>query len=416
MNSIDWSNTRDQIISYTPKVIIAILILVVAHFAARGVKWAIARGVARIPLLTRPAPEAAPADQPGAKLGERIGDVGYWVVWLLGLIGALNVLGLIGVVQPLNNMLNGFVTYVPSVVGGILIFVIGFALATIARRLVEAAAQAAEVDRRLAEAGLKYTPRGPTISRMLGILVFTLIIIPVSIQALDTLNIKAISDPATAMLNEILSTLPRVLGAVLIIFISYLIGRWIAVLTEEGLESIGFDEIVASLARAEPIRVGVEKMDPTHGVDTVSLKGLQPSRMIGIAVLIGIVLFASVESARLLQFGAMADMLEQVLSLATHVLFGAIIIALGVMLANILAAATTRGDSPANEIMATFVRWGVIALSAAVGLRFMGLANDIIVLAFGLILGSVAVAAAIAFGIGGRDAAKRLMDRWTSNP
>jgi hypothetical protein len=136
--------------------------------------------------------------------------------------------------------------------------------------------------------------------------------------------------------------------------------------------------------------------------------------MIGLAVLVGIVLFAAVEAARILDFGAMAAMLSEVLTLATRVLFGAVIIALGILLANILAAAASREGKPSSEIISAFVRWGVIALATAVGLRFMGLANDIIVLAFGLILGAVAVAVAIAFGVGGRDAAKKMLDRWTA--
>jgi hypothetical protein len=126
------------------------------------------------------------------------------------------------------------------------------------------------------------------------------------------------------------------------------------------------------------------------------------------------VLFAAVEAARLLEFGAMAAMLTRVLELASSVLFGAVIIALGILLANILAAASSRDGKPSSEIISTMVRWGVIALATAVGLSFMGLANNIIALAFGLILGSVAVAVAIAFGVGGRDAAKRMLDRWTS--
>jgi hypothetical protein len=136
--------------------------------------------------------------------------------------------------------------------------------------------------------------------------------------------------------------------------------------------------------------------------------------MIGLAVLIGIVLFAAVEAARLLEFGAMAAMLTRVLELASSVLFGTVIIALGILLANILAAASSREGKPSSEIISTLVRWGVIALATAVGLSFMGLANNLIALAFGLILGSVAVAVAIAFGVGGRDAAKRMLDRWTA--
>lgn len=399
-------------------ILLAALILVVAHFAAKAVKWAIAKGVDRVPFLSR-RDSATGGEKPAVDVGERIGEVGYWVVWLLGLIAALSQLavaapGLNNVTAPLNNMLNGFVTYVPSIVGAALIFFIGFVLATIARRMVEAAAEAAEIDRRLIDAGLTHMPRGPGLARLLGTLVFALIIIPVSIQALDTLAIDAISTPARRMLDGILLAIPNVLGAALIIVIAYVIGRWVAQLVEDGLRSIGFDDIVKSIARAEPIRAGMDKMDPTPGVDTVDLSGFPPSRMIGLTVLIGIVLFASVEAARALQFTAMADMLTGVVSMATQVLFGAVIIAFGVLLANILAAATAKSGGPSAEILGVFVRWGVIILSVAVGLRFMGLANEIIVLAFGLILGAVAVAVAISFGIGGRDAAKKLMDRWTS--
>lgn len=413
---IDYNAMGQWLRDWGPKIALAILILIVAHFVAKAVKWAIAKGIDRIPFLSRRDSNTAASAKPAADLGERVGEVGYWLIWLLGLMAALGQLGPWAnpVIAPLNGMVASFLNYLPNVVGALLIFVIGYALATIARRMVEALVEAVELDRRLLDLGLTHTPRGAGLARLLGILVFTLIIIPVSIAALEALKISAISDPATAMLQEILATIPRVIGAVLIIFIAYVIGRWVMTLVEEGLKSIGFDDIVSSIANAEPVRVGREKMDPTPGVDTIDFSKFAPSRMIGLAVLIGIVLFASVQAAQLLQFGAMAAMLAQIVELAGRVLFGAVIIALGVLLANILAAATSRPDKPASEIMSVMVRWGVVALAAAVGLRFMGLANDIIVLAFGLILGSVAVAVAIAFGIGGRDAAKKLMDRWTA--
>ncbi|HVK80931.1 MAG TPA: mechanosensitive ion channel [Verrucomicrobiae bacterium] len=392
----------------------AILILIIAHFAAKAVKWTIAKSVDRLPFFSRRDGASPSTAKPMVDVGERVGEVGYWLVWLLGFMAALTVLRLEAVVTPLYDMVRGFLNYLPAVVGAALIFFIGFVLATIVRRMVEAAVEAMELDRRLVDAGLTHTPRGPGLARLLGILTFTLIVIPVAIAALDVLNISAISDPATAMLNNILMTIPRVIGAALIIFIAYVIGRWVMTLTEEGLKSIGFDTIISSIANAEPVRVGREKMDLTPGIDTVDFKNFPPSRMIGLAVLIGIVLFAAVEAARMLEFGAMAAMLSEVLTLATRVLFGAVIIALGILLANILAAAAAKEGKPSSEIISTLVRWGVIALATAVGLRFMGLANDIIVLAFGLILGAVAVAVAIAFGVGGRDAAKKLLERWTT--
>ena len=50
----------------------------------------------------------------------------------------------------------------------------------------------------------------------------------------------------------------------------------------------------------------------------------------------------------------------------------------------------------------------------ALGLRAMGLADNIVTMAFGFTLGSVAVAAALAFGLGGRDAAKTIADSWAN--
>ena len=401
---------------YGLKIIIAAIILIVAHFAAKAVKWSVAKAIDRIPFLTRRDGAGPGGAKPMVDVGERIGEIGYWLVWLLGLMAALNEIGgdwAQGIVAPLNGMVAGFLQYLPQVVGAGLIFFIGFVLATIVRRMVEATVEAVELDRRLVDAGLTATPRGPGLARLLGILVFTLIIIPVSIAALGVLGISAISNPATSMLNNILMTIPKVIGAALIVFIAYMVGRWIAVLTEEGLKSIGFDDIIDSLSSAAPIRAAMEKMDPTPGVDTIDFKQFPPSRMVGMAVLIGIVLFASVEAARQLGFGAMAVMLSQIVDLAGRVLFGVIIIAFGVLLANILAAAVGKGGAQ-SDIMSVAVRWGVIILATAVGLSFMGLANNIIALAFGLILGAVAVAVAIAFGIGGRDAAKKMLDRWTA--
>ena len=411
---VNQQATMQVVYEWAPKIALAVIILLVAHFAAKAVKWAIAKGIDRIPFFSRRDGPGSANLKPTVDVGERVGEVGYWLVWLIGFIAALNVVGLSTVVAPLNDMLRAFLAYLPAVVGAALIFFIGFVLATIVRRMVEATVEAVELDRRLVDAGLTHTPRGPGLARLLGILVFTLIIIPVGIAALDVLNISAISNPARDMLQSILLTIPRVIGAALVIFIAYIIGRWIMTLTEEGLKSIGFDDIITSIANAEPVRVGREKMDLTPGVETVKFTAFPPSRMIGLAVLIGIVLFAAVEAARLLEFGAMAQMLSEVLTLASRVLFGAVIIALGILLANIFAAATAKQGKPSSEIISTFVRWGVIALATAVGLRFMGLANDIIAIAFGLILGAVAVAVAIAFGIGGRDAAKRLLDRWTA--
>jgi hypothetical protein len=60
------------------------------------------------------------------------------------------------------------------------------------------------------------------------------------------------------------------------------------------------------------------------------------------------------------------------------------------------------------------VRALIIGLVLAMGLRAMGIADSIVNLAFGLTLGAVAVAFALSFGLGGREAAGRLLEHWLS--
>jgi hypothetical protein len=63
-------------------------------------------------------------------------------------------------------------------------------------------------------------------------------------------------------------------------------------------------------------------------------------------------------------------------------------------------------------LLAMAARISILVLAGAMALRQMGLANEIINLAFGLLLGAIAVAAALAFGLGGREIAAREVERW----
>ena len=74
---------------------------------------------------------------------------------------------------------------------------------------------------------------------------------------------------------------------------------------------------------------------------------------------------------------------------------------------------TTSTGSSQARLVATVARVAIVLLTGAMALRQMGLANDIINLAFGLIVGAAAVAVAIAFGIGGRDLAARQLENWS---
>lgn len=385
----------DQAMAWGPPILAALAILLIAHFVAKAVKWAIARAVNRIPALQRQS-----AAKPSDTVGAQIGALGYWLVWLVGLIVALQPLGLAEALTPVQALTQEVFAYLPRLIGAGVIFFVGVLIARVIRNIVETALAAANADGWLSRAGAgevtgEQTSDGAgaprvTLSRTVGAVVFALIVIPATIAALQTLGITAISNPSIAVLETVLAALPRVLAAAIVLAIAWFVGRWVRGLVEQILPSLGFDRALK----------GVGGFNPTT----------QPSRVVGAIALTAIMLFSAVEATRLLAFDAVSLMLVEVTDLGGRVIFGSVIIVVGVILARILTKLV--GQSVGESGLPSVLKYAVIAFAVAIGLRFMGLANEIVILAFGLILGSAAVAVALAFGLGGREAAHQLLQRW----
>jgi hypothetical protein len=157
-------------------------------------------------------------------------------------------------------------------------------------------------------------------------------------------------------------------------------------------------------------------LPPTGFDDAIRSTGVLPanavpSRIIANVAMVVIILAAAIEAARLLGGDDIAIFLAQVTALGSKVIFGTLIIVAGIFLSNIVARLVGSGTGEGGFAQ-TLVRYSIIALFTAIGLTFMGLADAIVMMAFGLILGSAAIATALAFGLGGRDAAARVLDRW----
>ncbi|MCF2515992.1 mechanosensitive ion channel [Sphingomonas sp. G124] len=393
---------QDQLILWGPKILFAILILVVTHFVAKAVQWGVAKLIDRMPVLKRH-PSVG-----GDSIGTELGRLAYWLVWLVGLIAALQPLGLSGVLAPVSTMLNEVATFIPRLFGAGLFFFAGLILARIVRHVIEAALGAINLEQLAGRAGLRLSetpvavdaegtasegvsPTRSTIARAVGMTVSAVIIIFAAIASLDILHIEAVSEPAKNMLNMIALAIPNVLAALLWLAIAFLIARWVKTLIETVLPSLGFDNFIHSLG-AMP-------------------RNVSPSRVAGAIAMTALLLLAGIEALHRLGGDDTAALVIQVTELGGKVIFGTVIIVVGFVLARILAGlvgASTERTSYAEVI----VKYAIIALFTAIGLTFMGLADQIVMLAFGLILGSAAVATAIAFGLGGRDYAARLLEEW----
>jgi hypothetical protein len=393
-----------QMMNWGPKVLIAILILVATWAVARAVQWVLQKAIDRSPALKKHV-----TGTPDETVGHQLGTIAKLIIWLVGIMAALQFLGFAQILAPINELVTEIFAFLPNLIGAGLIFFVGLVIARIVRRLTYTVLVAANVDGLLARIGIGSTtgtvrtdatavPPGTapgatraSIARAAGVLVYALIIIPFAIAALQVLGIEAISGPATAMLNEILSAIPRVLAAALWIGIAFIAAKFLKTIIEAILPPTGFDDAIRST-----------------GVLPASAS---PSRIIANIAMIAIILAASIEAAKQLGGDTIAIFLIQVTDLGSKVIFGTLIVVAGVFLARIISNLVGSGTGEGGFAQ-TIVRYAIIALFTAIGLTFMGLADAIVMLAFGLILGSAAVATALAFGLGGREAAGRVADYW----
>lgn len=406
------------------KVLIAIVILVATWLLARGIRWAFGKLVSRIRFLQR-------AGSDGRSLGESIGTIAALLVWLLGLIAVLQVFNLTQVITPIQAMLQNVLAFLPNLIGALFVFIVGALLAKVVRQLIEAALGAVPFDKWLgrdsaaaritgdspwpgtgrgaaaagpseatgapvgdaadagAESGATGQPVPPApanrVAKLIATVVYALMMIVVTIAALQILGISAISDPASHMLSSIFDAVPRVAAAVLLLGLGVLIAKFAGDLLSQVLEGFETDKVLSN----------------AHVVPA----GTSATVIIARIAQVAIVIFFAVMAAQVLEFPEVTAILQQVLTLGGQVLFGGVIIAVGFFLGNLVHRVMNGG------LTATVIKYVAIVLFSAMGLKAMGIADSIIELAFGAVVVGGALAAALAFGLGGRETAARALQK-----
>jgi small-conductance mechanosensitive channel len=381
---------------YAPRLLAAGGLLLIAWLLATVLRFLVTRALQAVKIDERLGSQAGIEGEQRTAVSTTLGNALYWVVFLLFLPAVLSALDLQGLLGPVQSMIDGVLTFLPSIFAAGLILVIGWFVARIVQRIVTNLLAAVGADRLSERIGLAKALGKQKLSSVLGLVLYVLILIPVMIAALGALGLDAITQPASDMLDHILAAIPQIFAAALVLSIAYVVGRVVGGLITNLLAGIGFDAILAKL--------GLGK-EPVEGERT-------PSQIVGYLVLVAIMLFASIEALRLMGFGSVAELVVEFTAFAGQVILGLVIFAIGIYLSN-LAVSTIRASGAAQAgLLALAARIAILVLAGAMGLRRMGLANEIINLAFGLLLGAAAVAAALAFGLGGREIAGRELDRW----
>ena len=385
-----------QVFEFAPRLLGAGVLLLAAWVVGTVLRLVVMRLLSATGLDQRLGSEAGLKDQQQVPLTKSVADTLYWLAFLLFLPAILGALALEGILQPVQSMMNQFLGFLPNLVAAGLTLAVGWFLARIVRKITTNLLAAVGLDRLGEKVGLTGILGSEKLSGVLGLVVYVLILVPVLIAALNTLGLEAVTGPASNMLNTLLAAVPSIFGAALLLIVSYVIGRVVAGLVANLLAGLGFNAILARLGLGKELGEGERT----------------PSAVAGSLILVAIMLFATTEAARLLGFAAVADLLVEFLRLTGRIVLALAIFGLGLYLANVAANAVRATAGPQAGLLATAARLAIILLTGAMALRHMGLANEIINLAFGLVVGAAAVAVAIAFGLGGRDVASRQLEGW----
>jgi len=362
--------------------LIGLAILIIGLFVVKMIVGVLKRMLTKVSALHRTNPDGSVTD-----LVSPIASLVKAVLTIFVLIAVLQHFGLTDVLEPLKNLVNKFMGALPNIIGAGVIAYAGWIIAKIVSQL--AGVGLAKVDEQLAE---RLGNKDISIAKFGSALIMAIILLPIVVSALGVLNIPAISDPASAMIEKLMAAVPNIVGAGIILLVVYFAAKFVVF-------------IVGGLLEGANINALPQKM----GIQGMFTESFTPTRLVSVAIMFFSMVAAATAAVNILGIDIISEVFASVLEFGGGILVGGVILIIGNFLSTI---AYNKLSSHGNSGIANIARIAILGLVLAMGLKAMGLADNIVTMAFGFTLGSVAVAAALAFGIGGKDAAKSIADGW----
>jgi len=362
--------------------LIGLAILVIGLFVVKFFVGIFKRMLGKVAMLRRTQPDGTVVD-----LASPIASLIKAVLTIFVLMAVLQHFGLTDVLEPLKDMVSKFTEAVPNIIGAGVIAYAGWVIAKIVSQL--AGVGLARADEQLAE---RTGNKDLRISGFGTALIFGTILLPITVSALGVLNVPAISDPASSMIQKLMAAVPNIVGAGIILLVVYFVAKFVVYMLNGLLEGANVNAL--------PQKMGIQAMFN---------ESFTPTRLIGGAIMFFSMVAAATAAVNILGIDVISDVFASVLEFGGGLLVGGAILIVGNFLGTI---AYNKLSAHGNSGLANIARIAILGLVLAMGLKAMGLADNIVTMAFGFTLGSVAVAAALAFGLGGRDAAKAVADSW----
>lgn len=327
---------------------------------------------------------------------DTVANIVFYLVLLLALPAVLDALGLRGISGPFEDLLNSFLAFIPKFVAAALIFAIGYVVAKIVRDILTKFLEAAGLNKLAEKFHLADYVKGSSLAKAIGTIVFILIMIPVTISALEALDIRGITEPAIAMLNNVLAMLPNILVAIVLILVGVFVAKWLKGVVVSLLENLGVDSLA-------------HKMGFGERASSMSI-----AQVIGVIVQIVVILLFVSEALQVANLEFMASLATAIFAYLPMVIAAIIILAVGFWLANMaerLVGSVLVDGAGQPSVLRHVAKYAILGLAFFMAISQLGVAPMIVNTAFLLILGAVALAFGLAFGLGGRESAARYLKR-----
>lgn len=401
MNNIGDSFQRgfNTFVDFLPRLLMGIVLIIVAWLVATLVMKAITKGLKAAGIASRLQKwGAASTEEQGHTMINALGKVGYFLVWVLFLPGIFYTFGLEAIGQPIQNMLDTALSFIPNIVSAIVVLVLGLFAAKFVKNLIYNLAVAANVDRflnKFAGSGSATTTQDVedskgTLASVLANIVYFLILVPIVLVALDILNIDTIAQPVSDVLNTILQAIPNILVAVVLLAIGMVLAKFAGEIITDLLRGTGFNKYSSYL-----------KQSGNVNIDLAKITGQIVSFLIGI--------FFLVEALNVLNLAMLNTIVASIILYLPNVLFAAIIIGLAFIGGQVLASGIKSATG--SSFAGMTVKYILITFAVFMALDQLNFATTIVNFAFLFIIGGLAVAFALAFGLGGRDFARKQLER-----
>jgi hypothetical protein len=207
-----------------------------------------------------------------------------------------------------------------------------------------------------------------------------------------------VGDSVQQGLDSFFNFLPNLIAFLLILVIGFLIARVLGGVARKGLEKLGIDR---ALHDSDAGRY-VERISP----------GAKPSNGVGRAVFWLAMVFVVAVAIGALKIPAVTGFMNQVLAYMPNVIAAIVIFVVAAAIAGAAGTAATKlmGDTTTGKLVAAIVPTLVLVIGLFMVLNQLKIAEEIVTITFAALLGSLGLGMALAFGLGGRDVAGRLLD------